>query len=152
MKKRWIALIAFAFLMIGLGGASWFWLYFYGQFMNHSYLTKTEADIVTRVAALEHMRSGRTIEAVSLMETLLDGDLISAAALAREGSKFSPNTSRAVTLEMKARAISGYAPTDENVRSAVQDAFQLIAGSSPAEVAAQPIIPPDLSRQAAPVR
>jgi hypothetical protein len=151
MKKRWVALIALAFLIVGIAGTSWFWLYFYGQFMNHSYLTKTEADIVTRVAVLEHIRSGRTAEATSLMETLLDGDLIGAAALAGRGSKFSPNTSRAVALEIKARAISGYVPADENVRGAVQDAFRLIAASS-AETAAQPIIPPDLSRQAAPSR
>lgn len=150
MKKRWVALIAIISLAVGGAGASWFWLHFNAQFLNHSYLMRTEADIVTKVAVLERIRAGRVADATNLLETLLDGDLIGAAALARAGSKFTPNTGRAVAMEMKARAISGYAPTEENVRGAVQDAFRLIPGSS--KEIAKPIIPPDLSRQAAPAR
>jgi hypothetical protein len=127
MKKRWVAFIAVLSLALGVGCASWYWLYFYTQFKNYWLVARTQADIVTKVAVLEHIRAGRIPDATNLLETLLDGELISAAALALDGTKFTPNTGQAVALEMKARAVSGYAPIDEDVRGAIQDAFRLIS-------------------------
>lgn len=130
MKKRWTVLIAFISLAIGVASASWFWLNFNTEFTNHGFVVRTQADIITKVAVLEKIRAGRVTDATNLLETLLDGDLISAAALARDGTKFSENTRHAVELEIKARAVSGYAPTDENVRNAVQEAFRLLPATS----------------------
>jgi hypothetical protein len=116
MKKRWVALIAVLSLVLGAGCASWYWLNFNAQFNNHGFVVRTQADIVTKVAVLEHLRAGRVSDATNLLETLLDGDLIGAGALARDGTKFNANTGHAVMLESKARVGSGYRPTDENVQ------------------------------------
>ncbi len=151
MKKRWVALIALLSLAVGAGGASWYWLNFNAQFNNYAFVVRTQADVVTKVAVLEHIRAGRILDATNLLETLLDGDLIGAGALARDGTTFNANTARAVALESKARAASGYRPSDQSVHNAVQEAFRLVPGSLE-RTDAQPIIPPDPSRQAAPGR
>ena len=130
MKKRWIALIAFVSLALGGAGASWFWLNFNAQFIMAGLVTRTQADIVTKVSVLERLRAGRVADATRLQEMLLDGDLIGAGALARTGTKFNANTRHAVELELKARAASGYTPTDENVRNAVQEVFDLVPSAS----------------------
>lgn len=141
MKKRWVVLIALASLSIGVAAASWFWIHFNAQFMSHGTRLKIEADLVTRVAVLEHLRSGRVAEATRLLEILLDGDLIAAMAFARDGATFSPNAGRAVALEAKARAESSYAPADENVRAAVQDALRLIPASTKASAVPSTVSP-----------
>lgn len=151
MKKRWVALITILSLVLGAGGASWYWLNFNAQLNSYGVFVRTQADIVTKVAVLEHIRAGHISEATNLLETLLDGDLIGAGALARDGTKFNANTGRAVLVESKARAASGYRPTDENVYNAVQEAFRLVPGTS-GGAAAQYDSQPDLSRQAAPSR
>lgn len=151
MKKRWIAVVAFASLVVGLAGASLFWLNFNAEFTNHGFVVRTQADIITKVAVLEHIRAGRIAEATKLLETLLDGDLISAGALARDGTKLSENTRQAVDLEIKARAISGYAPNDERVRNSVQEALRLLSASSVGGGAQpQPIAPRDAPQAARP--
>ncbi|MEO7324754.1 MAG: hypothetical protein ABIW82_07995 [Dokdonella sp.] len=145
MKKRWTVLIAFVSLIVGVSGASWFWLNFNAQFTNYGFVVRTEADIVTKVAVLEHIRAGQISDATKLLETLLDGDLIGARSLARDGTKFNANTRRAVALELQARAVSGYAPADENVRNAVQEAFRLLPAPSEG-AAAQLAVPGDAAR------
>jgi hypothetical protein len=149
MKKRWTILLALVSLVIGVAGASWFWLNFNAQFTNYGFVARTEADIVTKVAVLERIRAGKVAEATHLLETLLDGDLIGAGALAREGTKFNANTRHAVELEIKARAASGYVPSNDNVRKAVQDTFRLMPTSSD-DSAAQPTAPRDAPQAARP--
>ena len=149
MKKHWTLLIAVISLVIGVVGASWYWLNFNAKFVNHGFVLRTQADIITKVAVLERIRAGKVAEATSLQETLLDGDLISAGALARDGTKFSENTRHAAELEIKARAVSGYAPTDENVHNAVQEALHLLSATS-GGVAAQPTAPRDAPKTARP--
>jgi hypothetical protein len=149
MKKRWVVLIAVLSLVLGAGSASWYWLNFNAQFNNYWFVVRTQADIVTKVAVLEHIRAGRISDATNLLEILLDGDLIGAGALARDGTKFSANTGQAVVLEAKARAVSGYKPTDENVHNAVQEAFRLVPASITGP-AAQPIAPRDAPQAARP--
>ena len=140
MKKRWVLLIALGSLALGAVGATWFWQSFYSQFINTAFVARTEAEIITKVGVLEHIRAGQIADATTLLETHLDGDLIGAGALARDGTRFNANTGRAVALEAKARAVSGYRPTDDNVHNAIQEAFHLVpavvAGS-----AAQPVAP-----------
>jgi hypothetical protein len=145
MKKHWVVLASVVSLAVGAGGASWFWLSFNAQFNTYALVSRTEADIVTKVAVLEHIRAGRISDATTLLETLLDGDLIGAAALARDGTRFSANTGRAVVLESKARTASGYTPADANVHIAVQEAFRLVPISLKG-TAAQPGGPPDAAR------
>ena len=140
MKKRWIAVVAFASLVVGVVGASWFWLNFNAEFTNHGFVVRTQADIITKVAVLERIRAGKIAEATNFLETLLDGDLISAGALARDGTKFSENTRHAVDIEIKARAVSGYAPNDEGMRNSVQEALRRLS-ASPAGGVAQPTAP-----------
>jgi len=149
MKKRWTVLLAVVSLAIGVFGASWYWLKFSAEFANHGLALRTQADIITKVAVLEHIRAGKVEEATSLQETLLDGDLMSAGALARDGIRFSENTRHAVELEIKARAVSGYVSTDENVRNAVQEALRLLS-ATPDGPAAQPAAPRDAPRAARP--
>ena len=148
MKKHRVALTAIALVSIGAAGSSWFWLHFYGAFMASSYLTRTEADIVSKVAVLEHIRSGQITEATQLLETLLDGDLISAASLSRDGAKFTEKTSQALALAMKARQTSGYVAADEEVRSAVDEAFRLVTAEPVNEAASLPSPSEELERAA----
>jgi hypothetical protein len=154
MKLRWAALLAIAAFAAGAGGASWFWLDFnaqiYVQFAHDNHVLRTQTDIVTKVAALEHIRAGRISDATRLLETLLDGDLMEAGALARGGVKFSANTGRAVERELQARKISGYAPADETVRSAVQEAFRVVPAAS--HGTAEPVTLPEQPRQAVPAQ
>lgn len=96
-------------------------LSFDAQFMSAGLLARHEADIVTGVAVLEHLRAGQAEDATQLLETLLDGDLIGAAALVREGNKINLNARRAVEKGRLARTVAGYEPTDESVRAAAQD-------------------------------
>jgi hypothetical protein len=130
MSTRRIATIAVISALLGLVvgafAAYQYLLDFNAQFMSSGLVLKTQADLVTRVSVLEHLRAGRSEDAAKLLEALLDGDLISAGALARDGHKFSANTHRAVGLELRARKISGYQPADPNVREAVQEAFRLL--------------------------
>lgn len=140
MKKRWILLIALGSLALGAVGATWFWQSFYSQFINTAFITRTEADIITKVGVLERIRAGQIEDATILLETQLDGDLMGAGALARDGTRFSANTGHAVALEAKARAVSGYRPTDSNVRNAVQEAFRLVPTAATG-TAAQPLAP-----------
>lgn len=150
MKKHWVALIGLVSLVVGVAGASWFWLNFNAQFTNHGLAVRTGADIVTRVAVLEHIRAGRIKDATSLLETLLDGNLITAGALAQDGTKFNANIGRAVGLEYQARVASGYEPADQNVRNAVEDAFRLLPAAAASSAAAQPTAPGDAPKAARP--
>ncbi|MCK9192768.1 MAG: hypothetical protein M0P19_02720 [Nevskia sp.] len=125
MNKARLAILAFTFLLIGGGAASWFWLAFDKQFTNHSLVVRTEADIVTKVAVLGHLRAGRVEEATALLETLLDGDLISVGALSGQEAVFGTSTVQAIGIEKQARKLSGYAPKDQAVNSAVQEALGL---------------------------
>lgn len=149
MKKRGAVLIALVSLVVGVAGASWFWLNFNAQFTNHGLAARTEADIVTKVAVMEHIRGGRIKDATNLLEILLDGDFITAGALAKNGTKFNANTRRAVELEYQARAASGYEPTAQNVRNAVQEAFRLLPATADS-AAAQPTAPGDAPKAARP--
>ncbi len=132
MKKRWIALIALVSLGAGAGAASWFWTEFYAQFMNQALVTRTEAGIVSKEAVLLRLRAGKAEEALRLQETLLDGDLITAGVLARDGASFSANTRRAVQREAAARAASGHAPAKGDVGDAVAEAFRLVPAAAQA--------------------
>ncbi len=125
MKIRWVVLIAVVSLIVGAGGAWWYSTNLWTSFVNVGLVARTEADITTRVAILERLRAGKFDEAIHLQEILLDGDLISAGALVREGRNFHPNTRRAVELEAKARTVSGYQP-NPSIRDAVDEAFRLV--------------------------
>ncbi|GAA6143195.1 hypothetical protein NBRC116584_30130 [Hydrogenophaga sp. 5NK40-0174] len=140
MKKRWVSLIAVGSLALGVGGATWFWNHFYSQFIHFSFVTRTEADIITRVAVLEHIRAGQIADATALLESQLDGDLIGAGALARDGTKFKAKTGRAVALEARARAESGYRPIGSDVNNAVQEALRLVPAAV-ADATVQPVAP-----------
>lgn len=126
------AISALAGLVVGVFAASWYWLDFNGQFMTSGLVVRTQADILTKVSVLELMRAGRPEDAIKLQEALLDGDLIGAGALVRDGYKFNANARRAVALERQARKLSGYEPTDPTVRAAVKEAFRLLPAGADA--------------------
>lgn len=134
MKKRWVALIALVSLATGAAGASWFWFDFYAQLMAHFMLTSNsqtvETDLVTRIEILEKIRAGRIPEATRYLEVLVDGDLMGAAALTRDGTEFGANLVKAVELEAQARAVSGYAPENADVRRSVEEALRLLRTAS----------------------
>ena len=130
MSKRRVILIAcisaFVGIVVGAVCASQYWLNFNTGFMTSGLVLRTQADIIAKVAVLEHIRAGRLEEGTVLLETLLDGDLIGAGALARDGAQFNSNARRAVELERRARLVSGYQSPNPTVRAAVQEAFRLI--------------------------
>ncbi len=125
MKIRWVILIAVLSLVVGAGGASWYWTNFWSGFVRTGLVSRVEADLATKVAVLERLRAGKIEEAIRIQEILLDGDLIGAGALARDGTKFNANSRHAVELEAKARTASGYQP-NPSTRDAVQEALRLV--------------------------
>lgn len=130
MRKLWVTLIAVVSFAAGIAGSSLYWMNFNAQFTRYGLVSQTEADIVTKEAVLEHLRDGRVPDSIKYLETLLDGDLVKAAFLARHGTEFDANTYRAVETEFKARAASGYLPSDLKVRKAVHEAFILLRAKS----------------------
>jgi hypothetical protein len=108
-------------LVLGVIGASLFWLSFNAQFMTANLVHSTESQIITKEAVLEQLRAGRPEKAMSVLQSLLDGDFISAAALARDGHELSAPTLRAVAKEMEARRLSGYAPPDAKVAAFIEE-------------------------------
>lgn len=129
MKKRWIALTALVFFTFGAASASWFWLDLNAKVMNGASLIKIESDISAKAAILERIRAGRIDEATNLVEIMLDGDFISAAALAQEGKRLSASTDLAILKEMKARANAGDVSADEDSCAAVQEAIRTLQPS-----------------------
>lgn len=106
---------------LGAISASRYW----GWFMTYELSVRTQADIVERVAALERLRSGRSDEAIRILEIVLDGDLVTAGALLNDGHEFDPNVRHALEIEAQARKASSYEP-DPTVRAAVQKALSLL--------------------------
>ncbi|QNM95437.1 hypothetical protein [Chitinimonas koreensis] len=150
MKRRWVALSVLASLVLGAASASWFWLDFGTQFREPGVRLRAEADIVMKIAVLHQLRAGRAGDATYLLEKQLDGDLLYAATLARDGQPFGTSTGRAVARDMTARASAGRAPA-EDVRDAVQQTFHLTLPPA-AAVQAQPAASPDPARTVVPAQ
>jgi len=93
-------------------------------------MLQTQTDIVTKVAVLEHLRSGQIEIGTKLLESLLDGDLLAAGALARSGRKFNKNMLVAVEKERLAREMSGYESPDATVASGAKDVLRTISRSA----------------------
>ncbi len=130
------AIAAFAGLVVGALGASWFWVDFNARFNSYYLVKATEAAIVVKVGVLEQFRAGRPEDAIKALEIWLDGDLAGVPALARVGgTTLGENARRAVEIEMRARRVSGYEPQHPIVHAAVQKAFTLVQGSGDPDVA-----------------
>ena len=121
---------ACAGLVIGAAAASWFWTDFLGHFAESNMIQRTQSDIVTKVAVLEHLRKGRPDQATALLEGSLDGDLITIGAMVHDGQSLSEYSRRALELEQRARNASGYASPETIVQKSVQDAFRLTSSPS----------------------
>jgi hypothetical protein len=116
-------------IMIGVLGTAWVWMQTTTEFAKVGALAKTEADIITKVDLLEHLRSGQYNDATKQLEALLDMDLIGAAEFAREGIEFGSDTLKALETERTARKISGYEPVSSTVGVGVHDVFSLVPQS-----------------------
>jgi hypothetical protein len=114
-------------LVIGLCAASWYWLTFNSRWMTNADFSRTQTDLIERVALLENLRAGHPQDATKLLEELVDGDLLAAASLARAGYTFSANARQAAARELQARTQAGYAPVNPSVLSALEDAFRTFA-------------------------
>jgi hypothetical protein len=129
MRRLILVALLSTFAGIGAGAlaASWYWLDLNASFMTSNLVLRIQTDLITRVKVLESLRTGNSKGATNLLEVLLDGDLIAAGALAREGHQFSENARHAVALALEARKVSGYEPSDPSVRAAVEEAFMLLS-------------------------
>ena len=111
---------------------------------------KTETEIILRANLLEYIRAGNNSKATEFLQTMLDSDMLTLDFLVKEGTPIGPKTIQALSKEHSARLEARYEPSDPAVRTAVSDLFSRVLDKR--DHSAQPIIPPDLSRQAAPVR
>jgi hypothetical protein len=125
-------------LSIGVSGASWYWLNFNGQLTTSSFATRTQANIITKVAVLEQLRAGQPKDAERNLQQLLDGDLIAVAALGRDGHVFGPSLYNALALEQAARHVGAYAPTDADIEASVAEAFGLASPGKITEIPSPP--------------
>lgn len=112
-------------IMMGVLGTAMVWMQTTSNFSRIGTSARTEADIVTKVELLEHLRSGRYDDATRQLEALLDKDLTGAAESARIGNVLSSDTLKALETERRARGVSGYKPVSADVSAAVQEAFRL---------------------------
>ena len=116
-------------IMMGVLGTAMVWMQTTSDFTRTGAAAKAEANIVTKVELLEHLRSGRYQDATKQLEAMLDKDLTRAAESARDGIELSSDTLRALETERKARGISGYEPVSASDGAAVQEAFRLVPQS-----------------------
>jgi len=141
MTRRKRVFIAIAYIAtsftVGAVLASWYWLDFAGRFVSAAEFTKTQANLVTLEAVLSHTRAGRSEEATKMLELLFDAELVSAAALHRDGYDLSSNAINAIKAEHTARKVSGYSPANPSVREAIQESFRLLAETPEARNAQQ---------------
>lgn len=130
-NKRNVVLISFIAgiigIITGMVGASSYWLGFGDQLAKVAMIAKTESAILSEVALLEQLRSGRYQDATAQLEAQLDADLIGAGALVRNGAELSENVQGALETERRARGMSGYEPENARVGASVQEAFRLVS-------------------------
>lgn len=117
-------------LAVGFGVGAWlasrYWLDFNARFILSGEVARTEGNITTRIALIDDLRSGKSKDAKNLLEQLLDGDLMTAAALVKDGHKLSPDVLEAVAAEVRARKVSGYEPADPTVRAYLQKSLDVL--------------------------
>jgi|GEM_PF-3716640 len=97
------------------------------EFMSTNRAQQIQTDIVTKAAVLNHLRAGQTDSAAKLLEGLLDGDILAAGYLVRDGHTLNKNTIIAVEKERLAREVSGYESPNAAVAAEMKDAFQKIS-------------------------
>ena len=124
MKIRWVLLSGLPCLLAGVGATYEFVSNFCGQMRESFSALRTSASTVNRVAVLERLRAGKISDAVSLEESLLEGDIMSASAYGKDGHSLTKNAVKALALERQAMGGSGYEPGDLAVRKLVGEVLQ----------------------------
>ncbi len=108
-------------LIVGFGASTWFT----SSFLDYAAATSAAASIVVDGAALSSLSSGDAGKAISLIQTRLDGDLITIGAEAKRGFTLTPQVKGAIARLKQLREASGYAPADPGVRELVQETLSL---------------------------
>lgn len=127
MKKRWALLIALVSLAAGLG-AGGYWGFGEGvQFWQGFDETAVEARVVTdtktHLLLLESLQGTQNKQAVLMLETLLDGDIIGLAGFV-DSSPRKAELVKMLGVIAKYRETTLYRSQDSEVAEAVRSALQ----------------------------
>ena len=120
-----MVLLLFAAALTGASVAGALASWFFGQFAQSASLAQTRAAIITKGKALEHLRAGRPSDAERLLTTTLDGDLMQAYYLVQDGWDLGKPTLERIAKEKGARAVSGYSPSEPEIRTVVEAALNI---------------------------
>jgi len=85
MSKLRLSILAFLIFVLGAfaGGGAMMWGF--NEFIFHQQqISQTSADALIRVTALRALQEHKTNEAISLLEAMLDGDMISLSVIPQE--------------------------------------------------------------------
>jgi len=117
-----IALVAGALgLAAGVVSTAWFM----SRFLTYARATSSVATLVVDGATVKMLQSGDTNAATRLLQSRLDGELITIRSEVKAGYTLTPQGRKAIAQIRQLRESSGYEPADPEVRAAVHDALSL---------------------------
>jgi hypothetical protein len=115
-------------LVAGIAATAWFM----SSFLNYATGTSAVASIVVDGDALSTLSSGDTAGATRLLQSRLDGELITIAVETKQGFTLTPQAKSAIARLKQLRDSSGYVPSDPGVRQLVQETLALgVADGTP---------------------
>ena len=126
MKKRWVALVACLSLMAGIIIGAYFGVRFWRR-MDATFLeTRLMADAKMRLAVLEAIKNSKQENAVLLLESLLDGDVLAIDAI-YEASSCKAELRDVLSRVSRYRAQGDYRSSEKQVASAVERSLRRTA-------------------------
>jgi hypothetical protein len=119
MKKRWMAVVACLSLAAGIIVGAYVGVRFW-QHMDATFLeTRLIADAKMRLAVLEAIKNSKQENAVLLLESLLDGDVLAIDAIF-EASSCKAELCDILSRVSRYRAQGNYRSSEEQMASAVE--------------------------------
>ena len=123
-RTRAVALAGISALVgsvIGAGAALWFgW-----SFLEQATIDNSIVKLQVGSSILEKLSAGDSDSATSLINMVLDGELVFVASLAHSGRNIAPQTLRSIATVARIRKESGYVPANGEVRQLVDAALAL---------------------------
>jgi hypothetical protein len=129
MTKNGIVLCIVA-AMSGVVVGAWVAFRFTMGMADVGVLTRAEADLAVGTRILQSLHSGEWKVAKELLETQLDGALITIDAYASQGAKLEPKTYERLEQIKRIRNDSAYQPSDPLVATTVERALRLRAADT----------------------
>ena len=99
--------------------------WFMSRFLTYAQGTSAVATLVVDGSAIRILQSGDIDAATRLLQSQLDGELITISSEVKAGYTLTPQGQKAIAQIRRLRESSGYEPSAPEVRAAVHDALSL---------------------------